>query len=161
MPWRKKTWILVADGARAHILLNRGPATGLEPVGGHDFAAPLPPTRELGSDRPGRTHRSADSTRAAMEPRVDWHAYEKHLFAKSMAKVLDEAAMAKAFDRLVLVAPPRVLGELRAALGAQTRALVKAELNKDLTHLAPHELLPHLADVLLLETSKPARRRPA
>lgn len=160
MPRRKKTWVLVADGARARVLVNQGPTSGLEPVVGHDFSASRLATREIGSDRPGRTHRSSDSMRVAMEPRVDWHTYEKHLFAKTVAKVLDDGARVKAFDQLVLVAPPRAMGALRAALGQRARALVKAELKKDLTHLASHELTPHLADILLLETAK-APRGPA
>ena len=85
-----------------------------------------------------------------MEPRVDWHEYEKHLFAVSMAKVLDEAAERGAFDRLVLVAPPKTLGALRAALKPRTRKMVIAEVGKDLTHVPVQGLTGHLRDVVPL-----------
>ena len=83
-----------------------------------------------------------------MAPRVDWHNYEKHLFAKSMAKRLDQAALKKKFDRLILVAPPHTLGELRAALDKQTREKVSAELNKDLTNMSVQDLSAPLSEIL-------------
>ena len=144
------TWILVADGARARIFANAGPGKGLQPAIDQDFAAELHPSREIVSDRPGRVKESASSTRHAMEARVDWHRFEKEKFAKSMAKLLDEAAERGAFGRLVLVAPPRTLGDLRGALNARTRALVAGEIDKDLTHVTPQELPDHLYKVLAL-----------
>jgi len=142
------TWILIADGTRARIFRNDGPFKGLKPALGREFGAPAPPTRALGSDRPGRVQESAGSERHAMVPRVDWHRFEKEKFAKSMARILDEAAKRGAFSRLVLVAPPRTLGDLRNALGARARAMVTAELDKDLTHVTPVELPDHLYKVL-------------
>ena len=49
-----------------------------------------------------------------------------------------------AFDDLVLVAPPKALGELRAALDVRVQGHVTAELGKDLTHLTVHEMHDHL-----------------
>lgn len=142
------TWILVADGARAHIVAHQGPGKGLEAVLSLENANSRTATRDLGADRPGRVHESADSARHSMAPRVDWHSYEKHLFAKSMAKRLDQAALEKKFDRLILVAPPHTLGELRAALHKQTREKVSAELNKDLTNMSVQDLSAPLSEIL-------------
>ncbi len=144
------TWILVADGTRARIFRNDGPGKGLRPALDRDFASPAPPTRALGTDRPGRVQESADSERHAMVPRVDWHRFEKEKFARSMAKILDGAAERGGFDRLVLVAPPRTLGDLRNALGPRARALVTGELDRDLTHVTPAELPDHLYRLLPL-----------
>ena len=83
-----------------------------------------------------------------MEPRVDWHEFEKHLFAKSLAAQLNKSAQKKAFGRLALVAPAKVLGDLRAALSKQTGEMVVAELSKDLTGIADRELPAHLEKVL-------------
>ena len=145
-----RSWVLIADGARARILVNEGRGSGLEPVPGKDFNATHAATRVLGADKPGRVFESADSARHAMAPRVDWHEYEKHLFARMIAADLDKAAERRAFDRLVLVAPPKSLGELRAALGAETRKKVTAELAKDLTSIPDHDLAPHLAETVPL-----------
>lgn len=146
------TWILIADGARAHIVANEGPGKGLKTIPGQDYAGTNLPTRELGTDKPGRTFDRAGSGRHRMEPRVDWHRFEKHKFAQSMAKVLDKAAGEGAFDRLILVAPPEILGELRSSLGKKASERVIAELAKDLTKLSIHELPDNLSIKQLSES---------
>jgi protein required for attachment to host cells len=47
-------------------------------------------------------------------------------------------------DRLVLVAPPQVLGDLRQALGAHGKGKLAGEINKDLTNLEAAELVIQL-----------------
>jgi len=144
------TWILIADGARARILKNEGPGKGLQPAVADEFKQALKPTREIGADRPGRVQESATAERHAIVPRLDWHRFEKERFAKNMAKLLDAAAARNAFDRLILVAPPRTLGDLRAALAPRSRALVTGELGKDLTPLTAAELPDHIYKLLPL-----------
>ncbi len=143
-----RTWILVADGGRARFLKQEGAGGALRAAMDHDLVAPSQPTRELGTDKPGRTHKSFDGSRHAMEPRVDWHRYEKHLFAKQVAKMVEGGLKRDDFDRLVLVAPPPALGELREALSKAARDKVTGELGKDLTHLSLADLRSHLDDVL-------------
>ena len=142
-----KTWILIADGARARLVEKQGPGGTLVPVGSAAFAASHAPSRDFGTDKPGRTHDRSGTRQTAMEPRQDWHTFEKEKFATDMAHLLDREAERDAFDRLVLVAPPKTLGVLRDQLGADARGRVVAELGKDLTHLTDHELVPHLDGV--------------
>ena len=143
------TYILVADGARARLYSNHGVGKGLQPVSGATHKADLHHhDRDILTDKPGRASSSIGNGRAALEPQTDWHRFEKHKFAREMAKVLDAAAANKAFDRLILIAPPATLGDLRTELGDQTRKLVSAELAKDLTRHAEQELPQHLGDVL-------------
>ncbi len=143
----KRTWILIADGAHGRILYTEGWESGLTIVSAHDSDAATKRTRELGTDRPGRVQDSAGPARHAMEPRVDWQRHEKHLFAKEMAKTLNKGAHNNAYDRLVLVAPPAILGELRAALDKTARELVSAELDKDLTQVPLHDLPKRLRKI--------------
>jgi len=146
---RRTTWVVVADGARAFIVANRGPGTGLSPVPGTAREQAVPRTTELGTDRPGRTFNSNHSgTRHGMEPRIDWHQYEKQKFAHGIARLLDEARNRRAFDYLVLVAPPETLGELRAKLDKQTQAMISAEVPKDLTRHMIQDLPNHLNGVI-------------
>jgi len=147
---KKVTWILVADGSRARVLVNDGIGKGLQTAINGEMTHDLPPTRELGSDRPGRGGQRATGNRHAFEPHVDWHRFEKEKFSKAMATILDAAAERNAFDRLVLVAPPRTLGDLRSALGAKSRARVHAEIDKDLTHVAIRDLPEHLEGSMAL-----------
>jgi len=147
---KKVTWILVADGSRARVLMNKGIGKGLHPAIDGEIAHAVPPTRELGTDRPGRAQQRGTGGRHALEPHVDWHRFEKEKFSKEMAALLDAAAERGVFHRLVLIAPPRTLGELRAALGAKARALIYAEIDKDLTHVTIQELPDHLTRVVAL-----------
>jgi protein required for attachment to host cells len=152
---KKTTWVLVADGARARILANEGPKTGLVPVPGTARDEPVPKSAELGSDRPGRSFATnrvggGDGSRSAMEPRVDWHEFQEQKFAKKMAAILDAAATHAEFDHLVLVAPPKTLGDLRASLNDHTRAKVSGELAKDLTKHSLADLPGHLDGLMRL-----------
>lgn len=147
MPAKLKTaWVLVADGAKARLLERVGPNGPLVPASAKCFSESEAriPTRDIGADRPGRVHESADTTRHSMEPRVDWHRYAKGQFAGSVAGALDKAALKKKFDELVLVAPPQALGDLRSALGPHAKAMITGEIAKDLTNLPDHELGAHL-----------------
>jgi len=83
-----------------------------------------------------------------MAPRVDWHEFEKELFAKKMAEILNQAAQKETFDRLVLVAPSKTLDASRKALGKTAREKTTAEINKDLTRVPIHELPAHLEAAL-------------
>ncbi len=140
----------MADGARARVLRNDGIGKGLQPAINGEIAHTVPATRELGTDRPGRTQQRSTSGRHAIQPHVDWHRFEKEKFGKEMAALLDAAAERRAFQRLVLIAPPRTLGDLRAALGTKARALIHAEIDKDLTHVTIQELPDHLTKVVAL-----------
>lgn len=146
----RKTWILVADGARARVLENGGPGTGLAPALNFDYAASHAPSRDFGSDKPGRGQGPGGTAQHAKPSRVDWHTFEKHLFAKELAKVLESAMHQSAFDDLVLVAPPEALGELRLALTDGVKDRVSGEVGKDLTHVTVHELGDHLEDTVRL-----------
>lgn len=145
------TYILVADGARARLYANHGVGKGLQPVSGATHKADLHHhDRDILTDKPGRAFNSVSSGRSAMEPPTEWHRFEKHKFAREMAKVLDAAAANKAFDRLILVAPPATLGDLRTELSDATRKMVTAELPKDLTRHAEQDLPQHLESVLAI-----------
>ena len=144
----QRTWILVADGARAHVVTSAGPGMGLELVPGSDVRHELLSTREIGTDRPGRVQESVGGARHSIAPRVDWHQQQKEQFARAIARKLDAEAANGSFERLVLVAPPQTLGEIRAALKPATMKRVAAEINKDLTHVPIPELGPHLTEAI-------------
>ena len=143
---RKKTWILVADGARARILLHDGKE--IQPIALKSYEGDRRPSREIGSDKPGRVFESADGSRHSYAPRVDWHTFEKHLFARRMVGVLKDASKRDSFDELILVAPPKALGELRAALGRDLQKRLRGEVAKDLTNLSDYEVAQHLAGLV-------------
>jgi protein required for attachment to host cells len=142
------TWILVADGTRACIVRHDGPGFGLKAVFEGPFIGANLANREIDSDRPGRTFDSVGQGRHAKEPPTDPRRHLKQNFARDMAALLAKASGQGAFDRLVVVAPPQALGDLRAALPAAVCAKVTGEVNKDLTHLPVDKLAAHLETVL-------------
>ena len=142
------TWILVADGSQARLFRSDGPGRGVAPLSDDLLTGCNLPGREIMSDRPGRTFDSAGQGRHAMEPRTDPREVEKRRFAHTLAAMLEDRLNQGRFDRLVLVAPPRALGQLRGELSKSVRDKISAELAKDLTHTPPHELSEHLGRIM-------------
>ena len=71
-------------------------------------------------------------------------------FAEQLADQLHQYVEAKDFDRLVLVAPPTMLGYLRKSLGSDVTAKLIAEVDKDLTKVPNEDLATHLQAVIAL-----------
>ena len=129
-----RTWIVLADAATARVY---------EPQAGRrewKLIAELvhPQSRakesELGRDKPGRVKQSTGS-RAAMEPPTPRKEVEIEKFAREIAKALDDALVRKAYDRLVLVAPPEFVGILRKLLSERVERCIATTVEKDYLHL--------------------------
>jgi len=156
-----RTWIVVADGARARFLTASEDGSKLIPARDTDMVAPMNrrPARDLKTDKPGRSYSSSRSgVRHALEPPHDYHKLEKHLFSAALAKALQEASEGKAFDRLVLVAPRRSLGELRGLLSDQVKKQIDQEIAKDLTNETAARLWRHLQPLMRQARPAPAPR---
>lgn len=131
-PLTRGTWVLVADGEKALLLENTGDAdVPLLEVRREDHRD-NPPTREQGTDRPGRYNDGPSVQRSAVDD-TDWHRLEKERFAKDLAGMLYRRAHADRFERLILVAAPRVLGALRREIHKEVADRVVAEAALDLT----------------------------
>lgn len=138
----KTCWIVVADEEKALLLENRGTATSpvlhlVQRIDSSDLLS--------AQDRSARDRDHSQDTSQTQ----DYHRMAGGTLAAAVAGQLDRARVDQAFGQLVLVAPPQVLGALRAALGEPLRAEVLAELPKTLTgHTIEHiteALLPVLA----------------
>ena len=148
-----KSWIAIADSAKARIYSTVGQGQKLKLIDELDSEAARRLTQDLVSDKPGRSFSSASPRRAGMEPPSDPQNVEKHKFVKDLVDYLDAAALKGKFDQLFLVAAPRTLGEIRKLSNGHIDALLKAELGKDLTNVPEPELGKHLAP---LDIGKPA-----
>jgi len=144
------TWVVVADSGSARIFGADSPVGPLEELA--DFAHPeaLVTERSLVSDRAGRTTDSQGHS----------HTYEgedspREVEARTFAKLLGhEICLARArgdFEHLLLVAPPRFLGNLRASLDAETRKHVGSELPSDFVALSAEEIRARLPENLDFE----------
>jgi protein required for attachment to host cells len=115
-----------------------------------EFHADLPANRDIIADRPGRTVEAAGYARHSKEEPPDPHRELKRRFATMLCSVLDRKLSERAFDRLILVAPPATMGDLRAGLSNQVRARVSAEVVADLTKVPINRLDQHLGEVIAL-----------
>lgn len=132
--------LVVCDGGRALLMRNIGSADApkLQTVDAMRHRAP--PTRELGSDRPVRVHASHGTARSAVSE-TDYHHAEESEFLQSVCSRIERAMADQAeAPRLVIAAPPRVIGELRSLLPPPIRAVVTVEIGKDLTKLSIDEI---------------------
>lgn len=150
------TWVVVVDGARARILAVQAGDTALTEVSALNTVNRA--SRDIDADRPGRAFDRTGDGRHAKEPKTDAHRHDKAVFAAEVAGAVNAAAGQGAFGRLVVAAPPAVLGDLRKAFDKQTSARLVAEFDKDLTHVADHELPKHLGDAVPA-MADPARGR--
>ena len=126
------TLMLIGDGRKALFLRNKGTPQRLNLEVEQVLEQENPATREQGTDRPGRSIQSVGTARSAME-QADWHYLAEERFAGTIAEALYRLAHGNRFDRLVVVAPAKVLGNLRQAFHAEVAERIVAEIPKELT----------------------------
>jgi protein required for attachment to host cells len=137
-------WMLVADGRRARVLVEQRRGAALEEnwsmeIGEEDLYAP--------QDRPPRSFDSVGPGRHGMERR-DLHEAEEENFLKRVADRIGEAEKQKAFDHLVIAAPPRALGLLRNKLPEGAKQRIRGEAAKDLLSEPAPQLQSRLQEIL-------------
>ena len=138
MMFKNKTmWIVVADGARARIFKKNG--QGWVSATGIDYASENLKDKDMITDRAGRF---ANNSPHSYEPSVDHHQRGKSLFIKGVCDILNDSE--SQYDELVIVSPPRVIGDLREHMSKKSKAKVRSEIQKDLTQLSVGELIDHL-----------------
>lgn len=125
-------WALIADGRKALFLRNSGDTKDYDLRVVWHRTMDNPATREQGADRPGRSA-PVPGVRGGSLEATDWHQIAEDRFAAEVADILNKAAADGAFEEVVIVAPPKVLSELRDHLSAKTARLVIAEIPKTLT----------------------------
>jgi len=152
MPRPLTLWIAIADGEHARFVQPDG-SDKLHTVTAMDSASAHLRSRDIGTDRPGRSFESSGATRHAVGERHDPHQLEKERFAALVAERLNAAASGGEFDQLVLAAPARTLHELREALNDAAAKRIVGTLERDLVKTPDHELAAHLGEWLT-----PARR---
>jgi len=137
------TWYVLADGAKARIVTRPEPSANYVVVFAEDSAEAHARSRDIGSDRPGRTQESAYSGRHAVEPRHDAHRMAEAKFLRSVVAHINRESARGSFDRLVIYAAPRCLSTLRAGLDPATTKKLYGEYAKDLTKTPLSELPVH------------------
>ncbi|MEQ8816463.1 MAG: host attachment protein [Thalassobaculum sp.] len=140
------TWIVVADAGRAKVYEAVGGIAARSWKRRHEMTAALPPSRDIDSDRPGRSFDSGGPGRHAMEPPTDPHEHAKERFARDVMQTLDDGRRHEAFQDLVVVAAPAFLGDLRSKMPDRLRDRVRHEVDKDYSKLPEDELRQRIRD---------------
>jgi protein required for attachment to host cells len=139
------TWIVAADGARARVFEERRRSGELRELtdramrveeGDHPRAAPQRAT----------VHERTGSGRHAANPESPAQEAERRFLAR-VVEALDAAAYARAFDHLVLVAPPIALGILRRRLTPALSSKLDVSDAHDRTRADAREMRGHLRNL--------------
>ena len=156
-----RTWVLIADGGHAKVLETDASLSGLEPQADMDMSVDLPRSHEILTDHAVRSFESRGHARHSKGDAVDPHRELKRAFAKTIGKALEKKLAEGRFERLVVVAPPPALGDLRAALPKKVRATVVGEVAQDLVKTPKSRIWPHLESVLGKAPARGATRAAA
>ena len=134
--------IVVADGRKMLLLRNEGDATipnlqvEKKVIDKHN-----PDHNEQATDLAGGamgTRTSGAQWGAGNMDEIDFHQLEENRFAAETAALLKERALRNEFESLIIVAPPKTLGELRKHYHKEVSGRIRAEIDKDLTgHTVP------------------------
>jgi protein required for attachment to host cells len=162
------TWVLVADAGQARIYLCERTAQR-SPLGGanihHGFTEKadheLTPLKEgllkaesidayqIGHDRRGTSSSSNSPTHNTYEPHGDINEELRHRFMRAVATKLQLACDGNAFGKLVVVAPARMVGELKALWNADILDRIAVVVPKDLVQYHGSALMAHLREDLI------------
>ena len=137
-------WVLVADASEAKIYSARHMRSPLELVDSLSHAQSRLHPRDIGTDVPGRVHDRFGPGRHSLDDGPQIKAEERVRFAREIAALLGEAHRLKKFGRLVVMAGPAFLGNLRDCFSKTLAESVVAEVAKDLVAQDADAVRAHL-----------------
>ena len=146
----KNTLVLVVDGRKMLFLRNQGEGDHVQLVTETHHEREDQKDHELKSDAPGLGAQRGGYGRPAMDE-TDFHQLDEDRYAADAADQLRVRALAGDFEALVIVAPPKTLGELRKHLHKEVERRVVMELAKEMTDRP----LPDIAAMLMGRSSPP------
>lgn len=125
-------WVVVCDAGKYVVYENQGDTGRLDLRIVSFDEQDNPPTREQGTDRPGRFP-SPNAQRSAVGD-TDWHDQAETRFIEALAGQMDAWAAAAPARHFVLVADPRSMGTMRKALKDQTSDRIALTITGDHVH---------------------------
>lgn len=136
----KEVWVLVADRARARLFSLAAGAPRMTEI--EDFVNPeaCTPGHEREHAPPPRTHDRFGESRHTIEAHTSPREKSASQFAAILGSHLKHAHDEQRFRGLVLIAPPRFLGALNAALGTRLGEAVLLRISKTLTRSPANEI---------------------
>lgn len=142
------TWVLVADSSRARIFESETPSSPLIELETLAHPEGRQHDRDITSDLPGRNADSSGVGHHAMSNETDPKKHEAANFAKRIAQHLEQARTANKLHKLIIVAAPSFLGQIRDQLNNQVSKLITMELDKNLVQHEVNDIRSHLPEFL-------------
>ena len=124
--------VLVADGEKMLFFRNAGDDEYLNLAVEAKEVQDNPATRDQKTDEAGRSFPSSGPGHHAYSE-TDFHQLEEDRFAAEAAEMLKKRALNGDYDSLIVVAPPRTLGELRKHYHKEVEKRLVGEIAKELT----------------------------
>jgi protein required for attachment to host cells len=147
---RKTTWILVAHRAGAVMYASHGRGLPLTRVAEIENPDGRLKPGDVETDRPGRAFDRVGGGRHSMSVEEGVPEHLARAFVQQLVERLERGRLEHAFERFALIAPPKLLGLLRAALPDALRSLLVAALAKDLARSDSAGVREQLSDLVLL-----------
>lgn len=107
-----------------------------------------PPDRELSGTASEHVYESVGQARLAVKPRSAPNTALEALFASQLATMLADHSAKDAFDRLIIVAPATMLGNLRKMIKPEVQNKIVAEIDEDPAHIPNNEIASHIDNVI-------------
>lgn len=142
--------VLVADGRKMLFLRNQGNGQHVDLVTEAHHERDDRKNHEIKSDAAGAGAQSGGYGRPAMDE-TDFHQQDEDRYAADAADQLRIRALAGDFEALVIVAPPRTLGELRKNFHKEVEKRIVMELAKEMTDRP----IPDIAAMLMGRSEPP------
>ncbi|MCW8924306.1 MAG: host attachment protein [Gammaproteobacteria bacterium] len=139
--------IVVADSTRARFFTAASANSDLIEVETLTNTEARLHDRDITSDLPGKSTGNGSGGHA-YQGKTDPKKYEVSRFAKRIADHLDATRNSNKLPRVLLVADPAFLGELRNHLSSATSEKVVFELDKNLAQQSPEVIRKHLPEFL-------------
>ena len=132
-------FVAIADGEKMLLFRNQGDDEFPHLVVIEEDEQQSVANREQRRDAPGRSFSSVGPGRSAYKE-ADSRQLGEDRFAAETAAMLNRRALDNEFESLIVVAPPRTLGELRKFYHDELQRRVRGELPKNLTNNPVNEI---------------------
>jgi protein required for attachment to host cells len=126
-------FVVVADGKKMLFFRNEGDSEYPKLEVERKRETSDAPDRDQKTDGPGRTFDASGGAGRSAYEETDFHQLEEDRFAAETAELLRKRALRNDFESLIIVAPPRTLGELRKHYHKEVEKRLTGEIAKDLT----------------------------
>ncbi len=136
-------YILIADNSRAKIFRTHIPLESLEMLYEEENIQGRKKPADLYSDKAGTQQSGSGGFHSFAGER---QSYEEIKFSRKLCHLLDKKYQAGEFSKLMLIAPPHFLGELRKHLGHECKDVLLKTIDKDLVNHSEKDVMARILE---------------